>query len=157
MKLHSLKEFLNESYSVDYLSVIIRKLKAEGKSAMDIFTYLDILNIPKERIMQSLSACGIHEGMLYEEGELDDLIDDVDTEAEEDKEETEKGEDEASADDKKKEEDDDDDDDEESSQDKKQNALKDVIDNVELLAKGVKQIKNIVNDKEEEKSEDDEI
>ncbi len=91
MKLKNLVEFVNESYTTDYLATIITKLKNEGKSDQDIFTYLDILNIPRERILRSIATCGcgVHEAKINEEGELEDLIDDVDDDTDKDKEEAE--------------------------------------------------------------------
>ena len=141
MKLKGINDFLNESYSVDYLAVIINKMKAEGKSLQVIYSYLDLLNIPKERIMTALAACGMVGESVNEEEDtsLEDLIDDVDAEEEDEKEkssddeEAEETEDESEEDEK-----------EESDSDEKESALKDAIDDIEKMDK----IKKIVKDED---------
>ena len=151
MKLKNLEEFINESHTVDYLSVIINKLKSEGKSIQTIYTYLDLINIPKDRILQAMMACGCpmtNESVMNEEDksdELADLVDDVDDEAEKEKdpeEEDEKDDDKGEAK-------------PEGEEGEGSDALKKVIGNVELLAKGVKKIKDIVNDKDSDSSEEE--
>ena len=87
MKLKNYKDFLNESFTADYLITIVNKLKSEGKTNKSIYTYLDILNIPQERILGALSSCGcIEESLNEDEESLDDLLSDTDDDTEDEKE-----------------------------------------------------------------------
>lgn len=146
MELKNIDDFINESYNADYLAAIINKLKSEGKSSTMIFTYLDLLNIPKERIMQSMADCGCITEESITESELDDIVNDIDDEAEDEKVESEK--------ESEKEPEEEPEEESKPSQSDKQDALKDVINNVELLAKGVKTIKKIVSNTDDEESEE---
>jgi len=147
MKLKNITDFITESHTPDYLEVIIKKLKGEGKSDMTIYTYLDLLNISKDRIMQSMQDCDCVAENSIDEGELDDIVDDIDDEAEDEKKDTGKGDDEES--DEPADEEDEKDEDDTDKKDAKSKALQDAVADIEMVAKAIKSVKDIAKNVDE--------
>ena len=139
MKLKTYKDFLNESFTADYLVTIVNKLKSEGKTNEAIYAYLDILNIPKAKIMGALASCGcIQESLNEDEESLDDLLSGADDDTEDEKEKEDPTEDEKESDDAP-----------EADTEAKKTALQNAVNDIEKMAK----IKGIVKKDDEEDAE----
>tara|TARA_Y100000385_G_scaffold227608_1_gene238582 strand:- start:3691 stop:4119 length:429 start_codon:yes stop_codon:yes gene_type:complete len=141
MKLKSLEEFLNESYSSkDTMTSLISKLSEEGKSVDVIYSFLCTLGVDPVRIKEELAKHGALqvESNINEEGDLADELEDLEDDLEKTQDEVEE----------KPESDKDEDD--ESNTEEKEDALKGAISDIEKLDK----IKKILDENSDLSTED---
>lgn len=142
MKLKSLEEFLNESYSSkDTMTSLISKLSEEGKSIDVIYSFLCTLGVDPVRIKEELAKHGALqvESNINEEGEMADELEDLEDDLEKTQDEVEEK---PEADEEKE--------DGESDTEEKEDALKGAISDIEKLDK----IKKILDENSDLSTED---